>query len=57
MLPQPAGDERTDAIVVLTGGTGRIERGFDLIERGLAQRHADLGGRPHGAAGGARRGL
>ena len=38
MLPRPAGDERTDAIVVLTGGSGRLERGFELIERGLAQR-------------------
>ena len=26
-LPQPAGAERTDAVVVLTGGKGRIERG------------------------------
>ena len=24
-LPRPAGDERTDAIVVLTGGTGRLD--------------------------------
>ena len=38
MLPRPAGDERTDAIVVLTGGKGRLERGFQLMERGLAQR-------------------
>lgn len=38
MLPGPAGDERTDAIVVLTGGTGRLDRGFELIERGLARR-------------------
>ena len=37
-LPGPAGDERTDAIVVLTGGTGRLDRGFDLIERRLAAR-------------------
>jgi hypothetical protein len=34
-LPKPAGDERTDAIVVLTGGPGRLERGFELMERGL----------------------
>ncbi len=27
LLPDPAGDERTDAIVVLTGGSGRLERG------------------------------
>ena len=37
MLPRPAGDERTDAIVVLTGGTGRLDRGFDLMERRLAR--------------------
>jgi uncharacterized SAM-binding protein YcdF (DUF218 family) len=35
-LPKPAGDERTDAIVVLTGGTGRLERGFDLIQRHIS---------------------
>ena len=33
LLPGPAGDERTDAIVVLTGGSGRLERGFNLLER------------------------
>ena len=33
-----AGDERTDAIVVLTGGSGRLERGFDLVERGISRR-------------------
>jgi len=38
LLPQPAGDERTDAIVVLTGGSGRLERGFDLVERGISRR-------------------
>jgi uncharacterized SAM-binding protein YcdF (DUF218 family) len=38
MLPRPAGDDRTDAIVVLTGGSGRLERGFDLLERGVAPR-------------------
>ena len=37
-LPQPAGPERTDGIVVVTGGRGRLERGFELIERGLANR-------------------
>lgn len=37
-LPKPAGDERTDAIVVLTGGPGRLERGFDLMRRRLADR-------------------
>ena len=38
LLPTPAGLERTDAIVVLTGGTGRLDRGFYLMRRGLARR-------------------
>lgn len=38
LLPKPAGDQRTDAIVVLTGGSGRLDRGFELMERGLARR-------------------
>ena len=37
-LPGPAGAERTDGIVVLTGGPGRLARGFELIERGAAER-------------------
>lgn len=37
-LPGPAGDERSDAIVVLTGGSGRLDRGFDLMQRGVARR-------------------
>jgi uncharacterized SAM-binding protein YcdF (DUF218 family) len=37
-LPGPAGDEHSDAIVVLTGGTGRLDRGFDLVERGFSRR-------------------
>jgi uncharacterized SAM-binding protein YcdF (DUF218 family) len=37
MLPRPAGDERTEAIVVLTGGSGRLDRGFDLMQRGLSR--------------------
>lgn len=36
-LPKAAGDDRTDAIVVLTGGSGRLDRGFDLMRRGLAR--------------------
>jgi len=31
-LPRPAEGGRTDAIVVLTGGPGRIERGLALLE-------------------------
>ena len=38
LLPRPAGEERTEAVVVLTGGSGRLERGFDVVERGLAPR-------------------
>lgn len=38
LLPGPAGAERTDAIVVLTGGAGRVERGLDLMRRGRADR-------------------
>ena len=38
LLPQPAGDRRTDAVVVLTGGAGRIERGLDTLRRRLAGR-------------------
>jgi uncharacterized SAM-binding protein YcdF (DUF218 family) len=37
-LPQAGDDRRTDAIVVLTGGAKRLERGIDLLERGQAQR-------------------
>lgn len=38
LLPQPAGEEVTDAIVVLTGGPGRVPRGLDLLERKRAKR-------------------
>ena len=37
-LPQPADDRRTDAVVVLTGGAGRIERGLDVLRRRVAAR-------------------
>lgn len=37
-LPEAAGAERTDGIVVLTGGPGRAARGFELIQRGVADR-------------------
>lgn len=36
-LPGPAGAERTDAIVVPTGGEGRIARGLDLLRAGDAR--------------------
>jgi len=38
LLPRPAGLERTDAIVVLTGRRERLDRGFDLLRRGVARR-------------------
>ena len=37
MLPEPADDRQTDAIVVLTGGAGRIERGLGLLQQGRAK--------------------
>lgn len=37
-LPQPAGEERTDGIVVLTGGAGRIDRGLEALRGGWAPR-------------------
>ena len=36
-LPKAAGNEQTDAIIVLTGSPGRLERGFALLEQGRAQ--------------------
>ena len=32
LLPRAGGGQRTDAIVVLTGGSGRLERGFSMLE-------------------------
>ncbi len=37
LLPRPAGDERTEAIIVLTGGSGRLDRGFELMQRGVSR--------------------
>lgn len=36
-LPQPADGGRTDAIVVPTGGAGRIDRGLDLLSARKAE--------------------
>ena len=36
-LPQPAGLRKTDAIVVPTGGGGRIQRGLELLRQGQAR--------------------
>lgn len=38
LLPRPADARNTDAIVVLTGGPARIERGLALMETGHAKR-------------------
>jgi len=37
-LPQPAGNEKTDAIVVPTGSGGRIPRGLAMLREGAAPR-------------------
>lgn len=37
-LPKPLGRNTTDAIVVPTGGPGRIDRGLDLLRAGQARR-------------------
>lgn len=37
-LPRPAGTGATDAIVVLTGGPGRVHRGLLLLQAGKAKR-------------------
>jgi uncharacterized SAM-binding protein YcdF (DUF218 family) len=38
MLPRPADNRQTDAIVVLTGARGRIDRGLNLLEHKRAKR-------------------
>ncbi len=35
-LPQPAGDVRSDGVVVLTGAKGRIDRGLEAVQQGWA---------------------
>lgn len=37
-LPQPHDGVKTDAVVVLTGGRGRIDRGLEILSQGLAPR-------------------
>lgn len=37
-LPRPAGAGHSDAVVVLTGGEGRIDRGLDVLRQGWARR-------------------
>ena len=36
-LPQPVGEMTTDAVIVPTGGAGRIERGLEILDAGLAK--------------------
>lgn len=36
-LPRPAGAEKTDVVVVPTGGEGRISRGLETLHRGWAK--------------------
>lgn len=36
VLPQPAGTQRADAVVVLTGAAGRVERGLAVLDNGWA---------------------
>ena len=45
-LGHSAGAEKTDAIIVLTGGAGRIERGIAVMKRGEAKRLLVAGADP-----------
>lgn len=36
-LPQPAGQQQTEAVVVLTGGAGRVDRGIQVLRDGWAR--------------------
>jgi uncharacterized SAM-binding protein YcdF (DUF218 family) len=38
LLPQPAHDTQTDAVVVLTGGANRIDRGLEILAKKKAVR-------------------
>ncbi|MFC7536261.1 YdcF family protein [Sphingomonas sp. GCM10030256] len=45
-LSSPAGADRTDAVVVLTGGPGRIERGIEVMRDKQARRMLIAGADP-----------
>ena len=45
-LGTPAADGRTDAAVVVTGGSGRIEHGIDVLSAGQAKRLLIAGADP-----------
>jgi uncharacterized SAM-binding protein YcdF (DUF218 family) len=38
LLPQPAKKQKTDGVVVLTGGANRIDQGLVILEEGSAKR-------------------
>ena len=44
--PAPADAKRTDAVVVITGGPGRIEHGLDVLGQGRAKRMLVAGADP-----------
>jgi uncharacterized SAM-binding protein YcdF (DUF218 family) len=46
MLGKPAGAEKTDSVVVLTGGPGRIEQGIEVMRQGRAKRMLVAGADP-----------
>jgi uncharacterized SAM-binding protein YcdF (DUF218 family) len=37
-LPRPSAKERTDGVVVLTGGAGRLDRGIVVLQQGWSKR-------------------
>lgn len=37
-MPGPAAQEATDAVIVPTGGAGRIARGLEVLDQGLARK-------------------
>ncbi len=37
-MPGPAAGETTDAVIVPTGGAGRIARGLEVLDKGLAEK-------------------
>ena len=36
--PGPAGEIETDAVIVTTGAAGRIQRGIEVLDEGLAEK-------------------
>lgn len=37
-LPQESGEAKTDGVIVLTGGEGRIDRGLNVLRKGWSKR-------------------